>query len=61
MLNDRVGPVERSQIVSQSKPNQPKQSTADFKAKMVLEMLSGTKSFSQVCREYEISEQSLSN
>lgn len=28
---------------------------------MVLEVLSGTKSFSQACREYEISQQSLSN
>src|SRR3954462_14248 len=62
MLNDRVGPVERSQTVSQSnsKSNQPKQYTAEFKAKVVLEVLSGTKSFSQACRDYEISEQSLS-
>ena len=44
-----------------SKSNQPKQYTAEFKANVVLEVLSGTKSFSQACREYEISEQSLSN
>ena len=44
-----------------SKSNQPKQYTAEFKAKVVLEVLSGTKSFSQACRDYEISEQSLSN
>jgi transposase-like protein len=46
---------------SNSKNNQPKQYIAEFKAKVVLEVLSGTKSFSQACREYEISEQSLSN
>lgn len=46
---------------SNSKSNQPKQYTAEFKAKVVLEVLSGTKSFSQACRDYEISEQSLSN
>lgn len=46
---------------SNSKSKQPKQYTAEFKAKVVLEVLSGTKSFSQACREYEISEQSLSN
>ena len=44
-----------------SKNNQAKHYTAEFKAKVVLEVLSGTKSFSQACREYEISEQSLSN
>ncbi len=46
---------------SNSKSNQPKQYTADFKAKVVLEVLSGTKSFSQACRDYQVSEQSLSN
>lgn len=44
-----------------SKSNQPKQYTAEFKAKVVLEVVSGTKSFSVVCRDYEISVQSLSN
>src|SRR6476659_1127215 len=50
-------------IVSQSNStsNQAKHYTAEFKAKVVLEVLSGTKSFSQACRDYEISEQSLSN
>jgi transposase-like protein len=47
--------------VSQSKNNQANHYTAEFKAKVVLEVLSGTKSFSQACREYKISEQSLSN
>ncbi len=63
MLNDRVGPIERSQTVSQSnsKSNTPKSYTAEFKARVVLEVLSGTKTFSQACRDYEISEQSLSN
>ena len=46
---------------SNSKSNQPKQYSAEFKAKVVLEVLSGTKSFSQACRDYQISEQSLSN
>src|SRR5690349_22724764 len=48
-------------IVSQSKNNQPKHYSSEFKPKVVLEVLSGTKSFSQACRDYEISEQSLSN
>lgn len=47
--------------MSQSKNNQAKHYTAEFKAKVILEVVSGTKSFSQACREYEISEQSLSN
>ena len=47
--------------MSQAKNNQAKQYTPEFKAKVVLEVLSGTKSFSQACRDYEISEQSLSN
>lgn len=46
---------------SNSKSNQPKQYSAEFKAKVVLEVLGGTKSFSQACRDYQISEQSLSN
>ena len=46
---------------SNSKSNQPKHYTPEFKAKVVLEVLSGTKSFSQACRDYQISEQSLSN
>jgi transposase-like protein len=47
--------------VSQSINNQANHYTAEFKAKVVLEVLSGTKSFSQACRDYEISEQNLSN
>ena len=46
---------------SNSKSNQPKHYTAECKAQVVLEVRSGTKSFLQACRDYEISEQSLSN
>src|SRR5947209_4062144 len=55
--------LKEATIVSQSnsKSNQAKHYTAEFKAKVVLEVLSGTKSFSQACRDYVISEQSLSN
>ncbi len=34
--------------------------TAEFKAQVVLEVISGRKSFMQACRQYQISEQALS-
>jgi transposase len=34
--------------------------TAELKAQVVLEVISGTKSFMEACRQYQISEQTLS-
>jgi transposase len=34
--------------------------TAEFKAQVVLEVISGVKTFSEACREYQLSEQTLS-
>ena len=34
--------------------------TAEFKAQVVLEVISGAKSFTEACRQYQVSEQTLS-
>ena len=34
--------------------------TAEFKAQVVLEVISGIKTFSEACRQYQVSEQTLS-
>jgi len=34
--------------------------TAEFKAQVVLEVISGVKTFSEACRQYQLSEQTLS-
>ncbi len=34
--------------------------TAEFKAQIVLEVISGAKSFTEACRQYQVSEQTLS-
>lgn len=47
--------------MSQPKAIKPKTYQSAFKAKVVLEALTGVNSFSPACREYEISEQSLAN
>lgn len=40
--------------------NKQRSFTAEFKAQVVLEVISGTKSFMEACRQYQISEQTLS-
>jgi transposase-like protein len=48
---------ERSTIMTKSKR---RSFTAEFKAQVVLEVISGIKTFSEACRQYQLSEQTLS-
>jgi transposase len=50
-------PEERSTKITKSKP---RSFTAEFKAQVVLEVISGVKTFAEMCRRYQLNDQTLS-